>query len=263
MLRATLTSLLVAMVSSVIVAAPAQAQPAPLAAIGDSYMAGIGAGAYLDEDGCRRSELSYAADASRRTGEGLVDASCPGARIPQVLEQSTTIPVDATWVLVQVGGNDIGFGEIAAACLTPWSTRCLSQISEADARLAQVSAGLADVAASVRERAPRARLIMAGYPRLLASPRQCSTTLVGRLLEPRDITAINSLQARLDATIRTAAAANGARYVDWPRSVDRRSLCSADPWFVTPLSGAVEDSLHPTAPAYAAMGREISRILRR
>ena len=226
-------------------------------------MAGIGAGDYLDEDGCRRSDRSYAADASRRTGDGLVDASCPGARIPQVLEQSATIPVDRAWVLVQVGGNDIGFGEIAAACLVPWSSNCLSRIAEADARLPQVSQGLADIAASARERAPQARIIMAGYPRLLASPRQCSSTLVGSLLEPREITAINALQARLDATIRDAASDADARFVDWPRSVDQHSLCSSRPWFVTVGTGDLGDALHPTREAYAAMGRDISKVLRR
>jgi lysophospholipase L1-like esterase len=261
--RATIASLLVAAASSLIIAAPAQAQPSPLAAIGDSYMAGIGAGDYVDTTGCRRSERSYAADASRRTGNGLVDASCPGARIPQVLEQSTTIPVDATGVLVQVGGNDIGFGEIAAACLLPWSSNCLSRVAEAETRLPQVLDGLSDIATAVRQRAPQAQLIMAGYPRLLASPRQCSTTLVGSLLEPREITAINALQVRLDATIRDAARDAGARFVDWPRSVDQHSLCSSRPWFVTVGSGDIGDALHPTREAYAAMGRDIARVLRR
>lgn len=263
MLRATLTSVLVAATPFLIVAPPAHAQPTPLAAIGDSYMAGIGAGDYLDDDGCRRSDRSYAADASRRTGDGLSDASCPGARIPQVLQQSTTIPADAAWVLVQVGGNDIGFGEIAAACLLPWSSNCLPQIAEAESRLSQVSQGLADIASSVRKRAPQARVIMAGYPRLLASPRQCSSTPVGSLLEPREIIAINTLQARLDATIRDAARDSDARFVDWPRAVDQHSLCSSRPWFVTFGGGDLGEALHPTREAYAAMGRDVARLLRR
>lgn len=259
----TVTAALVACAASLVTAAPAQAAPAPLAAIGDSYMAGIGAGDYIDDEGCRRSGRSYAADASRRVGEALSDASCPGARIPQVLEQTSAIPVDATSVLVQVGGNDIGFGALAAACLVPFAPSCLPQIAQAQARLPEVSRGLVAIAGSVRARAPQAQVILAGYPRLLASPRQCSGTLVGSLLEPREITAINALQVRLDATIREAARSAQARYVDWPRSVDQHSLCSSDPWFVTFGTGDLADALHPTAPAYSAMGREISRLLRR
>lgn len=258
-----MTVLVIACGAGLVVAAPAQAAPAPLAAIGDSYMAGIGAGDYVDDDGCRRSVRSYAADASRRIGEALADASCPGARIPQVLEQVTDIPVDATSVLVQVGGNDIGFGALAAACLVPFAPSCLPQIAQAQARLPEVAGGLLDVADAVRAQAPQAQVVLAGYPRLLASPRQCSRTLVGSLLEPGEITAINALQARLDATIRDAARTAGARYVDWPRSVDQHSLCSLDPWFVTVGTGNLGDALHPTAPAYSAMGREISRLLRR
>lgn len=243
--------------------APAQAEPAPLAAIGDSYMAGIGAGDYVDDAGCRRSGRSYAADASRRTGEALSDGSCPGARIPQVLEQVSTVPKDATSVLVQVGGNDIGFGSLAAACLLPFAPSCLPQIAQAQARLPEVSRGLADIAGAIDARAPQAEIVLAGYPRLLSGPRQCANTLVGNLLDAREITAINALQGRLDATIRDAARAAGARYVDWPRSVDRHSLCSSDPWFVTVGTGNLGDALHPTAPAYSAMGREVSRLLRR
>lgn len=226
-------------------------------------MAGIGAGDYVDDSGCRRSGRSYAADASRRTGEALTDASCPGAQIPQVLEQVPTIPVDASSVLVQVGGNDIGFGSLAAACLLPFAPSCLPQIAQAQARLPEVARGLVDVADSVRARAPRAQVILAGYPRLLASPRQCANTLVGSLLDAREIAAINTLQGRLDATIRQAASTAGARYVDWPRSADQHSLCSPDPWFVTVGTGNLADALHPTAPAYAAMGREVTRLLRR
>ena len=164
---------------------------------------------------------------------------------------------------MQVGGNDIGFADLALACLLPFSTTCLSDVAAARKRLPALTEQLAAVASEARGRAPEAEVVMAGYPRLLSSPRECSGTLVARFLTYREISAINALQARLDSAIRAAALEAGVSYVDWPRSVDRHSLCSPDPWFVTPLSGAAEDSLHPTAEAYAAMGREITKRLRR
>lgn len=263
MRRAALLLAAAVLASPLLAAIPAQARTGPVVAVGDSYMAGIGAGDYTYEDGCRRSARSFAAQSARRSAKELVDASCPGARIPDAIAQATAIPADASAVLVQIGGNDAGFADLALACLLPFGQTCLSDVTAARKRLPSLTRGLVDVAATARARAPKAEVIMVGYPRLLGSPRTCGGTLVGRLLDPREIAAINALQARLDSTIRAAAAESGVRYVDWPRAVDRRSLCSTEPWFVTPLSGATRDSLHPTAEAYAAMGREIATRLRR
>ena len=259
----SIASLLAALAGTLLVGQPAQAQPVPLAAIGDSYMAGIGAGDYVETEGCRRSGRSYAARAAERTGNELIDASCPGARIPEALEQSASIPASASTVLVQVGGNDVGFGSIATACLLPFDGSCLQQVAAAEERLPVVSQGLIEIASSVRSRTPRARLIMVGYPRLLGSPRQCARTTVGALLTAPEIVALNRLQARLDQTIRAAARGTGARFMDWPASVDRHSLCSGQPWFVTIGSSDLRDALHPTDRAYAAMGRAIARAVRR
>jgi lysophospholipase L1-like esterase len=226
-------------------------------------MAGIGAGAYAVQDSCRRSARSFAADASRRSQAVLTDESCPGAKVPQVLAQIARIPRESRTVLVQVGGNDLGFSDLALSCLMRFGSPCLPAVARARDQLPALVSGLDAVARAVRDQAPQARLVMVGYPRLLGRPSTCANFLVGRLLSKEEISAINLLQSRLDATIRSAAAKAGAEYVDWPRVVDRHSLCSADRWFITPLSGAAEDSLHPTATAYAAMGRQVAGILRR
>lgn len=244
-------------------ASTAQAAPPVIAAIGDSYMAGVGAGSYADVDGCRQSARSYAADAARRTARTLADESCPGAQVPQVLDQATRIPADASWVLIQVGGNDIGFSSLAVSCLLPGSTSCAGAVAQAEQSLPALSAGLAAIAREARSRAPKARLVFAGYPSLLAAPDRCASGLVGSLLDPAEIAAINGLQSSLNATIRTAARASGSRYMDWPAVVSEHSLCSASPWFVTPFTGPAQDSLHPTARAYSAMGRQVASLVRR
>jgi len=251
----------VTLATTLLIAPNAHASAPEVVAIGDSYMAGVGAGDYTVTDGCRRSALSYAADAARRTTSTLVDESCPGARIPQVLEQARQVPATAGTVLVQVGGNDAGFSSIAFACLLPFGTNCLDQIAESRTALASIKLGLQEIGAAVRVRSPSARVVFAGYPRLLDNPRTCASSPLGSLLDAAEIRAINALQAQLDLTIKAAARSSGAAYVDWPRAVDRHSLCSPDPWFVT--LEPREDALHPTAQAYAAMGRSIAPLLRR
>jgi len=243
--------------------APAQAEEPIVVAIGDSYMAGVGAGDYTVTDGCRRSALSYAADATRRTARTLVDESCPGARVPQVLEQAGRIPAGASTVLVQVGGNDAGFSAIAFACLAPFGTDCLERVAESRAGLPAIGEGLRAIVAKAKSRSPAARIVLAGYPRLLSGARACMRSAIGDFLDEAQIRAILALQTELDLTIAAAARASGATYLDWPRVVDQHSLCSSSPWFVTPLTGDAQDSLHPTAQAYAAMGRSVAGLLRR
>ncbi|MFM8773406.1 MAG: GDSL-type esterase/lipase family protein [Actinomycetota bacterium] len=262
MLRAALACAAVVATASVGFSS-AQAAPPRVVALGDSYMAGVGAGDYTVTDDCRRSARSYAADATRRTARPLTDESCPGARIPQVLQQASLVPTDAGTVLVQVGGNDVGFSSIAIACLVPQGGSCLDRIAESRAALPAIGVGLQDIARAARTRAPRATIVFAGYPSLLSGSRACASSAIGSLLDIAEIRAIIELQRQLDATIAAAARAAGARYIDWPRSVDQHSLCSPSPWFVTPLSGDPQDSLHPTAKAYAVMGRSVADLLRR
>lgn len=254
-------AVLVTLATTLSIAPAARGSVPEVVAIGDSYMAGVGAGDYTVTDDCRRSAASYAADAARRTASALVDESCPGARIPQVLAQAGKVPATADTVLVQVGGNDAGFSAIAFACLLPFGANCLDQIAQSRASLPAIGEGLREIGAVVRTRSPGAQVVFAGYPRLLASPGACASTPLGSLLDAAEVRAINALQTQLDLTIKAAARASGATYVDWPRAADRHSLCSSDPWFVT--LEPREDALHPTAKAYAAMGRSIAPLLRR
>lgn len=262
MIRVALAAL-ATLATTVALTPPAHARVHEVVAIGDSYMAGVGAGDYTVSDNCRRSSASYAAEATRRTSSILIDESCPGARIPQVLEQARRVPASADTVLVQVGGNDVGFSSIAVACLLPMGTGCLDRVAESRGVLTAIGEGLREIVATAKARAPAARIVLAGYPRLLSGARACVNSAIGTALEEPEIRAILTLQSELDATISAAARASGATYLDWPSSIDRHSLCSASPWFVTPLTGDPQDSLHPTAKAYAVMGRSIAPLVRR
>lgn len=261
MLRSVI-AIAVAVVAGALPTLPAHAAPARVVALGDSYIAGIGAGSYTVTDGCRRSSRSYAADAARRTKSRLTDLSCPGATVPDVRTQATRVPANAAAVVVQVGGNDLGFSRLAMSCLVPGQSTCVQDVTEAQTQLPALAAGLAEIIAEVRTRAPGARIALAGYPALLSSVAACSASPLGFLLDADEVSAVIDLQAQLDATIATTARAQGATFIDWPRAVDRHSACSPDSWIVTPLSGPVEDSLHPTAKANASMGRQVAAFIR-
>ena len=256
-----LVSLTMIALGAVVLAPPAQADAPRISAIGDSYIAGIGAGDYTTVDGCRRSSMSYAADLARRESAVLSDLSCPGARAPEALLQAAGIPADSALVLIQIGGNDIGFSRLALACATGGS--CSDAIAGAARDLTGLPDRIAGIVDETRARAPQSRVIVMGYPALLSTQRECRSSLASGWIDRADMAGIIRLQRLLDDAIRTGAETSDAEFIDWPRVVDRHSLCSADPWFALPWTSRPDDSLHPTSPAAERMGQRLSLALRR
>lgn len=228
-----------------------------IVAIGDSYLAGVGAGDYRTIDGCRRSVNSPAAKLAERTSAALVDLTCPGNTIPQALRTSSRIPATADLTLIQAGGNDIGFAVLAGACLLAGASTCQSAVDAAHRELPQVRRGTIDLVRQARLKAPASQVIVLGYPRLLAKPATCSA-----LLDRTRVRDINRLQRTLDRVIKSATRTAGATFVDWPRSVDRASLCSSDPWYALP-GDRIDDLLHPDSRATTALSRSLAKEWRR
>ncbi len=143
LLASALTRLLgtlLAAVSAVGPGAPAVAVTAPesYVALGDSYTAGPGI--LLQETdplGCFRSVHNYPHLVARTRGSVLRDVSCSGATTedlvsPQLVlggpnpSQLGALDAGVDVVTLQIGGNDIGFGEILGRCtaLLPAGTPC-------------------------------------------------------------------------------------------------------------------------------------------
>jgi lysophospholipase L1-like esterase len=235
----------------------AAAREPVIAAIGDSYLAGIGAGSYHSVDGCRRSHRSAPALLARSLNVSLRDLTCPGATIISSSRRAESIPPEAQLVIVQAGGNDIGFAHLAGACFLAGTSTCLSTIASGHRRLPDVRRGVLAVVRQIRLKAPNAKVIVLGYPRILGSPDQCR-----HLIDSQRVVAVNRLQRALDQVIRSAARTGGATFTDWPRSVDRASLCSSDPWYAMPGS-RLDDLLHPDARAARALSRQLEAVARR
>lgn len=231
----------------------ARAAEITVAAIGDSYLAGIGAGAYTTTDGCRRSANSPAAHLARRIDARLVDLTCPGDTITSASRRASSLPPSLDLVVVQVGGNDLGFTRLAAACLIGSASLCDQVVSNAHRRLPGIRSGLLSLVRQIRLLTPTSDIMVLGYPRLLGSPERCD-----HLLDSTVVRSLERLQRILDGVIRSASGTAGADFTDWPRTVDRASLCSADPWYALP-GDRIDDLLHPDSRATIAMGRQLTR----
>ncbi|MFM9135757.1 MAG: SGNH/GDSL hydrolase family protein [bacterium] len=228
-----------------------------IVALGDSYMAGIGAGDYWERDGCRRSVNSPAALWASDVAGALTDLSCPGAKVADVAQRLPLVPSGADIVLVQVGGNDVGFGTIAGACIIGGTSSCVAAAQRAIAQARRLPTSLAALLSRTQGEAPGARVIALGYPSLVGMPAQCASSPAGSVISAESVLALRRVQRSLDAAVRAAARSAGTAYLDWPLDVNAHSLCSPDPWYVLPGTGRLDDLLHPTVEATRSMAAHL------
>ncbi|MFC4908064.1 SGNH/GDSL hydrolase family protein [Actinomadura gamaensis] len=149
-------------------------------ALGDSYSAGVGAEATLADSnplsGCHRTSKAYYHTVAKtfRFAGGSSFWACSGATTADVRKgrygepsQLNRVDGNTSLVTISVGGNDIGFSKIMAGCVVklPWSKGCEKQGGEIADRMAGLRESLPELVAQITARAPRARVIMMGYPR--------------------------------------------------------------------------------------------------
>ena len=230
-----------------LLAAPA---PAPTAeryvALGDSYSAGTGAGSYESGRDCRRSRRAYPAlVARRRPSLKLVFAACPGATTADVLRSQVARVDEATrLVTITIGGNDAGFAFVIGSCADPGAT-CAAALDHARRYIRDVlPARLDAVYAAIRRRAPRAKVVALGYPRLFATTPCAAAPSFTRA----ELTQLNRAADLLRDTIRgrVTAAGHGFAFRDAAARFAGHEICSRRPW-LNGLTTPLGDSFHPNA----------------
>lgn len=224
-------------------AAPASAAPSrhhvlTYAALGDSYAAG-------QSSDCTHTATSYPLLLDRLRSIRLVqDLTCAGATSEVVrLGQVPALRSGVKLVTVTVGGNDLDVAGLAAVCAPdPSSVACQTGIATRQQALPALYVSLQATIAAIGTAAPRARILVTGYPSLVSTGPIAVAT-----------------QA-LDSTIRSATLSastcqNRVRYVDV--QFTGHTLDSADPWF----NSTGPDAFHPTAAGQRAYARAIAAAL--
>lgn len=212
--------------------------------------------------GCFRSTGNYPsllAEALEVTR--FTDVSCSGAETrhvtePHVTLADTTVPpqLDAVrrgtdLVTVGLGGNDFALFAQGIMNLGGVPADAPQQIGER----------LVDVLEAVRERAPRATIVLVGYPRIVNPAASCPRLLPFTRTEQR---AAATLQTRLNDAMRRAAARAGALFVDLFPASRAHDICSKEPW----VNGrrnvpGLATAYHPLAAAMQGVAREIQLVL--
>jgi hypothetical protein len=205
-------------------------------ALGDSYTAAPGVPPQTAVDiplGCFQSARNYPHLIAPLLQLQFSDASCSGATTDDMTgEQNVTPGANAPQfdrltpqtkvVTLGIGGNDIGFSEIAVQCTTlglgdPNGDPCHDEyvVDGDDAvsdRIDELEPDLAAVLAEIGVRSPDAKVFVVGYPTILPETGDGCYPVVP--IAAGDIAWVREKHLELNAAIESVAVANGAVYVD-------------------------------------------------
>lgn len=248
-------------------------------ALGDSFSSGLGGDGYYPRSSpnalvfkhdylkgeppgrakdCYRNRHAYSRILAGRLSKRWIHSApstflaCQGDTTDEVLSlQIPNIPRNTRLVTLTIGGNDMGFAEIVRVCATP-GANCSAKVAERFGRngekLAQLGSRLDRVLWRLREKAPYATVVMAGYPALFAPAKDVSSC---GGIDTDDAKLLNRAGRRLNATIRAAVGRyKDVRYAGLGKRFDGHGPCqraSRRIW-INPVTAAGERqkfSMHP------------------
>lgn len=238
---------IVAAASMAIVGVPASAAPAALAdnyvALGDSYASGTGAGSYGNSGSCKRSANSYPQLWTNSHGAAsFAFVACSGAETADVLNnQVGALGAGTTLATISIGGNDAGFADVMITCTTGSDSACVNRVNQARTFAQTTLPGRLDnVYRTMRGRAPSARVVVLGYPRVFSASFCWWFSTTKR-------NAVNNAANELSSIIAGRAAAAGFTYEDVRDNLAGHEVCTGSEWITGINWGALDESYHPNA----------------
>lgn len=233
----------------VLLAAPAAAAPSYVA-LGDSYASGVGTRTYIDDGtSCQRSTYAYPKLVAAQKGYTLTFKACSGAKIPDVTGQLSALGTGTGYVTVSVGGNDAGFSAVLAECAKPgWASNCDGRINTAQSYINNTLPGaLATLYASIKSKAPNARVVVVGYPRVF-NGEDCNAAT---FFSPAEENRLNQTADLLNGKLAAAASAKGFAFANPTSRFVGHAVCDSPEW-LNGLSNPVSESYHPNRAGHAS-----------
>ena len=247
-------------------------------ALGDSYSSGAGIAPVRDL-GCNRSGRNYASMLAQRLHyASFTDATCGGAMTTNLVRpqvgtgngaQLDGLDRHTRLVTMTLGLNDDNLSyDLLFACTSASgapSEQCRRVLAmpqaTVDETVLKVAGRVAAALRLVHQRAPRARIVLVGYPRILPDSGDCPGRLpLVRAMEPR----LREVLRAMNEAWRRAAAAVGADYLDTWSMSRGHDVCSSQPW----VNGATKEQgeaapLHPLPPFHRAVADAIVELLQK
>jgi len=156
----------------------------------------------------------------------------------------SALSTTTTLVSITIGGNDAGFSTVMETCVLAPTSVCLSAVAAAEAYVAgELPARLEATLQTIRADAPRAKIVVLGYPDLYDLSE--SSSCIG--LSTADRTALNQGAGDLDSALATAAATAGDTYADVRGEFAGHEICDSGSWLHSVDIFSLSSSYHPTA----------------
>lgn len=282
---------------------PSPAPAGPVAdeyvALGDSFQSGEGAGNYEEGtnqktggNGCRRSFDAYP---HRLVADGVVNLdldfrACSGATMETLINgmngetgQLGALGEDTRLVTLGIVGNDLEFGDVLTTCvaagggsfLKPWTfwKSCEGNLGDrVDANIAslessaegEIGRALRDLYATVREKAPYARVVVVNYPRFFQDGGAMHNWIWAcQGIATSDQVWINSQIDEADTLINRWAQRAGFEYVDMRDVLLGHEQCTDEPAINGVRATDLTASFHPNALGHEFMAERIADHLGR
>ena len=243
--------LAVVLVAVLAPAGPGRAAAPSYVALGDSYSSGTGTRTYLaDGSGCLRSVYAYPSLIAAARGYALDFRACSGATIADVTAAQLSAVTPATsYVTISVGGNDAGFADVLTECALPgWLSNCTGAVNGAQSYINTTLPGaLSTLYAGIRGRAPSARVVVVGYPRIF-NGEDCNA---GTWFSPTEEARLNATADLLNSRLAAQAAAAGFGFANPTSSFVGHAVCDDVEW-LNGLSWPIVESYHPNRSGQAA-----------
>jgi lysophospholipase L1-like esterase len=225
--------LLASVLAAFVLQAPAAgaAPPRSYVALGDSYTAGPLIPVQIPPFGCLKSDHNYPHLAAPDLGlPAFRDASCSGAETDDMTHtqnvdpgpnppQFDSLDSNSRIVSIQIGGNDIGFSEIAKNCssTSPYGHPCQDRYvvnghDEISQRIADTAPKVAGVLQGIHARSPKARVYLVNYLPILPETGNGCWPQVPIAYE--DVPYLRAKQQELNQMLATQASKNDAVLVD-------------------------------------------------
>ncbi|MFY9805638.1 MAG: SGNH/GDSL hydrolase family protein [Pseudonocardiaceae bacterium] len=256
-------------------AAEAASAPQHYVALGDSYASGPGIPEQrIDPIGCQRSTRNYPAHLAQALRiRDYTDVSCGGARTEDMTAaqpvrpgpnpaQFNALRPDTDLVTLTIGGNDINIGgfwlNCAQLCATdPSGDPCQRQATAGGTalyaqRITIAAPKVARVLDGIRQRSPRATVLLVGYLRILPRAVGCYPVFP---IARGDVPYVDGVEQQLNAMLAEQARKHGAVFVDTYAASWGHDACQLPvrKWVEGPAPTSAAAPDHPNATGMQAV----------
>ena len=220
-------------------------------ALGDSYSSGVGTRTYLsDGTSCQRSVYAFPSLIAAAKGYTLNFRACSGAKVSDVTNtQLSALSAGTAYVTISVGGNDAGFTSVITTCAQPgWLSNCGGAVAKANAYITTTLPGsLSTLYSAIRAKAPSAKVVVVGYPRLF-NGEDCNALT---WFSPSEESSLNATADLLNSKLAAAATAHGFAFANPTSAFTGHAVCG-DPEWLNGLSNPISESYHPNRTGHAS-----------